>query len=243
MIEIETTTSAKAVFTTREGGLSSGAFATFNIGPDRDDPEANLRRNRARLCRVLGVDPNRVAMARQAHGSAVREVERGGEGGFLGHLRDWPESDALVTSLPGTPLVILSADCIRVLPWRLDEARIAAAHARWKGLLGGVIQATVAAVGTPTPTGAAIGPGIGPCCYPVSTDIRQRFADAFGVGAVVNDAVDLSLAATTALINAGVPSTQIVSVNECTSCNPARYFSYRRDGTGGRQAGVIWTAN
>ena len=89
--------------------------------------------------------------------------------------------------------------------------------------------------------GAAVGPGIGPCCYPVSAEVRDRFAAAFGEGVVRGAAVDLAAAARAALVGAGVPAGAVQVVGACTSCEADRLYSYRRDGAAcGRQAGVVW---
>lgn len=240
LIEVPTGARARAAFTTRAGGVSAGGFASLNLGPDRDDPDAAVRENRARVCAALGVDPERVSMGRQVHGAGVREVAGGG-GGFLAHLRDWPEGDGMVTGEPGVALVVLGADCLPVLLWRRDLPRVGAAHAGWRGLVAGVVEGTVAALGAPAETGAAIGPGIGPCCYPVSAEVRARFAARFGHGVLRGDAVDLAGAAHRALTAAGVPADAIAVVDACTSCAPERFYSFRRDGAGtGRQAGIVW---
>ena len=241
LIEVPTGAPARAVFTTRRGGVSIDGFAELNLGPDRDDPDERVRANRARVCEALGLDPALVAMARQVHGAGVREVGGPGDGGFLGHLRDWPEGDALVTETPGAALVVLGADCLPVALWRHDRPRVAAAHAGWRGLVSGVLEATVAALGEPGAVGAAIGPGIGPCCYPVSAAVRERFAARFGDRVVSGDAVDLRAAARRALTAAGVPAAAIRSVDACTSCDPRRFYSYRRDGAAtGRHAALVW---
>lgn len=240
LIEVATGGPARAVFTTRSGGVSAGGFAGLNLGVG-DDPDADVRENRTRLCAALDLDPARVAMGRQVHGAGVREVRDPGDGGFLGHLRDWPEGDALATSRPGTALAVLGADCLPVLMWRRDTPRVAAAHAGWRGLVGGVLEAAVAALGAPGAAGAAIGPGIGPCCYPVSAEVREAFAERFGSAVVRGEAVDLAAAARVALCAAGIPDEAVTAVGECTACDPGRFYSYRRDGAAtGRQAGLVW---
>jgi len=240
VIEVPTGAAARAVFTTRGGGVSAGGFSGLNLGNDPGDPDERIRENRARVCAELGIDPYRVCMGRQVHGAGVREVS-GGEGGFLGHLRDWPEGDAMVSAVPGVALAVLGADCLPVLLWRRDIPRVAAAHAGWRGLVGGVLEAAVAALGAPGDTGAAIGPGIGPCCYPVSAEVRDAFAARFGAEVVAGDAVDLAAAARRALLAGGLRDEAVVTVGACTSCAPDRFYSYRRDGAGtGRQAGLVW---
>ena len=242
LIEVPTGAPARAVFTTRAGGVSAPPFSGLNLGSDRgDDPEA-VRANRALLCAALGLDPDRVAMARQVHGSVVREA--GGaehRGRFLGDLRGWPAADGLTSRVPGTGLVVLGADCLPVLMWRRDTPAVAAAHAGWRGLVDGVIEATARALGRPGRIGAAIGPGVGPCCYPVSDEVRARFAERFGDAVVRGAAVDLRAAARRALVAAGVPDAAVTDEGSCTACDPARFFSHRRDGdASGRQAGVVW---
>jgi len=162
-------------------------------------------------------------------------------GRFTGEMRGWPASDVLVTRAPGRALVVLGADCLPVLLWRRDRPAVAAAHAGWRGLVAGVVGEAVAALGDPELTGAAIGPGIGPCCYPVSDELRERFAERFGAGVVRGEAVDLAAAARVALTVAGVPATAVGGVDACTRCDGDRFYSHRRDGEdAGRHAGVVW---
>jgi YfiH family protein len=241
VIAVTTDGPAGAGFTTRIGGVSGGPFASLNLGPDRDDPDGNVRENRRRACAALGVDAHAVSVNRQVHGARVRRVGSTADGGFVGRLRDWPEADGLVTGATGAPLAVLGADCLPVLMWRRDAPLVGAAHAGWRGLVAGVLEATVAGLGDPAATGAAIGPGIGPCCYPVSAEVRDRFAGRFGDGVLAGEAVDLALAARRALVAAGLPDAAITTVPACTSCEEDRFFSYRRDGRGtGRQAGMVW---
>ena len=118
-----------------------------------------------------------------------------------------------------------------------DGQRVAAAHAGWRGLIDGVLANAVAALGPDAEAVAAIGPGAGPCCYEVDAALRSRFAARYGADTVSGAAVDLAAAATVALQEAGVH--HVIGLSECTVCNPDRFFSYRRDGQTGRQAGVI----
>jgi YfiH family protein len=241
VILVATDGPAGAGFTTRVGGVSAGPFGSLNLGPDRDDPDDNVRENRRRAAAALGLDPVAVSANRQVHGAAVRRVAGPPEDGFAANLRDWPEADGLVTDAAGAPLAVFGADCLPVLMWRRDRPAAAAAHAGWRGLVAGVLEATVAALGDPGATGVAIGPGIGPCCYPVSAEVRDRFAGRFGDAVLAGEAVDLALAARRALVAAGVPDAAITTVAACTSCEEDRFFSYRRDGRGtGRQAGIVW---
>lgn len=241
VIVIATDAPAGAAFTTRRGGVSGGPFASLNLGVERgDDPDA-VRANRARVCEALGLDPAGVRMLHQVHGVTVRRTGDGDRGRFLGELRGWPEGDALVSEAPGEAVAVLGADCLPVLLWRRDRPAVAAAHAGWRGLVAGVLEEAVAALGEPALLGAAIGPGIGPCCYPVSSEVRERFASRFGEAVVSPPAVDLAAAARVALEGAGVPGSAIQGLEACTSCDADRFYSFRRDGEGsGRQGGLVW---
>lgn len=234
----------RAAFTTRPGGVSAGAWAGLNLGASTGDDPGAVRVNRARLCDHLGLEAERVSMCHQVHGAQVHWAGAPPRPGrFTGGLRGWPQGDGLATARPGLALVVLGADCPPVLLWRRDLPRVAAAHAGWRGLVGGVLEAAVRALGRPAATAAAIGPGVGPCCYPVSGELRRRFAAAFGDEVVHGAAVDLAHAARRALRAAGLPGDAVTAVAGCTACEPARLYSHRRDGgTSGRQAGVVWIA-
>ena len=200
LIEVAVDGPARAVFTTRAGGASEGSYAGLNLGAATGDRPEAVRANRARVCAALGIDPERVTMGRQVHGATVRPVDAPTRPGrFTGGLRGWPAGDGLVTGRPRLPLVVLGADCLPVLLWRRDGPAVAAAHAGWRGLVEGVLPAAVAALGRPDRVGAAIGPGVGPCCYPVSRELRDRFAATFGDGVVHGAAVALARSARRAL--------------------------------------------
>lgn len=243
MIEMPTGTSARAVFTTRRGGVSSGSYAGLNLGVATGDRPESVRANRRMVCDRLGIDSDRVSMLRQVHGAGVLRLSAPNRPGrFAGGLRGWPEADGLTTDRPGLALVVLAADCLPVLLWRRDGSAVAAAHAGWRGLVAGVLEEAVNALGgEPAALGAAIGPGIGPRSYVVGADVRRRFASRFGEGVVVGEAVDLAAAAREALVAAGLPRGAIQTVEACTHEDAERFFSYRRDGAAtGRQAGVAW---
>jgi YfiH family protein len=235
MISVATDAPVRAVFTTRDGGLDLGTTGRVN------DHQA-VRESRRRLCETLGIDAERVTMGHQVHGASVRRVDAPTRPGrFAGGLSGWPEGDALVTSTPGLALVILGADCLPVLAWRRNGSAVVAAHAGWRGLVKGVVERAARALGDPAGAAAAIGPGIGPCCYATGADVRDRFRERFGPEVVAGAAVNLAHAARLALLRTGVPGDAIVAVQACTSCEPERFYSYRRDGPlTGRQAGVIW---
>ena len=159
-------------FFTREGGVSTGVYASLNCGPgSRDNPEA-VAENRARALAALEPKAQLVTLA-QIHSGTVHVVDAGWD--FAARR----EGDGLVTARPGVALGILTADCTPVL-FADPEARvIGAAHAGWKGAVGGVLEATIAAMeklgAKMSRLVAAIGPTISQANYEVGQDLRDRF--------------------------------------------------------------------
>ena len=207
---------ATALFTTRRGGVSEGRYASLNMGLQTDDDPARVAANRERVRVQAGAA--RLAQGHQVHGTRVVVDGDGGE-----------EADGQVTTRPGVAAIVLVADCLPVALAGPDAAGVI--HAGWRGLAGGVLEAGVAAVGG-GPVAAAIGPGIGPCCYEVGDDVRA----VFGTG---ERTLDLKAIARARLEAAGVRD--IHDCGLCTSCDAERFFSHRRDrGLTGRQAGLAW---
>jgi polyphenol oxidase len=241
-IEVPADAGVRAVFSTREGGVSQGCWRGLNLSASTGDRPEAVRANRVALCEALGIDATRVSMMHQVHGSGVVSVGAPlRPGRFAGGLAGWPEGDALVTGTPGVPLLVLAADCLPVLIWRRDGTAVAAAHAGWRGLMGGVLEGAVAALGPADELAAVVGPGVSHARYPVDSGLRARFADRFGPEVVHEPAVDLRAAAGVALRRAGLHPDRIAVVEGCTAGEPDRFYSHRRDGaTTGRQCGVVW---
>jgi YfiH family protein len=215
-------------FTTREGGVSEGAFRSLNLGLATADRPEHVEENRRRAVGALGGDSAALALNRQVHGSHVVRARAGSRGEV--------EGDALWTDEPGLPLGALTADCVPIALVRTAGERpaLAVVHAGWRGLLAGVVGAAVETLGETV--AAAVGPAIGPCCYEIGDDVAAPLRAAFGVDAVRDGRGDLPLAATRALRAAGVA--RVDRLGACTACD-ARFFSHRRDrGLTGRQ-GVL----
>lgn len=232
----------RAAFTTRAGGSSGGPYASLNLGSAVGDDPAAVRANRAAVAGALDFDPGRAVTMRQVHGGHVVQVgRRGGAGAFTGSLDGVADADACVTTAPGVALLALGADCPVIVAWRGDGAGVAAIHAGWRGLVAGVVGAGIEALGEcPEGVHAVVGPHVGPCCYPVDGELRQRMATLFGEHVVRGDAVDLGACAAVALERAGARAHLRSGVEACTSCDGERFFSYRRDGQAtGRQAAVV----
>jgi polyphenol oxidase len=208
-------------FSDRLGGVSEGPYASLNIGLLTEDEPGRVAENRRRLYEAADADPELVSWPRQMHGGRVVEANGRGE-----------PADAIWTDERGRALVVVTADCLPVALARLGGTpALALVHVGWRGLLAGIVPAAVEALGGRQ--GAAIGPGIGPCCYEVREDVSARFDAAF----VRAGRLDLPGAVERALRAAGVA--RVDRLDECTSCHPERYFSHRRDaGLTGRQGAI-----
>jgi hypothetical protein len=217
----------EVAFSTRHGGVSQGPYESLNLGVLTEDSSENAHENRRRLCASVGADPERLAMNRQVHAATVNRAIAGERG---------REGDGLWTDEPGVPMLKLTADCLPVALVRQNGSpRLALLHAGRLGLLDGILEAGVAALGGRN-IAAAVGPGIGPCCYEVSDDIAGTYRARFGSRALRGRNLDLWTVAERLLRDAGVDSVERVDV--CTACN-GDFFSHRRDkGVTGRQ-GVI----
>ena len=222
-------------FPERGGGVSTGARASLNLGRRWGDAPENVEENRRRLAEHAGYAPAALVATRHVHGTAVWAV---GE-----PLADDAEFDGLVCDRPGPVLGAFAADCIPILFADAEARVIGAAHAGWRGTVGGVAANVVARM---VERGAradrirvALGPSIGPCCFEVGPEVVVQFRAAFGdlAGLVVRgpakDHVDLRVASRAVLERAGVRPAHVDAAPPCTRCEPERFFSYRRDGQAG----------
>jgi purine-nucleoside/S-methyl-5'-thioadenosine phosphorylase / adenosine deaminase len=239
---------ARAVFSTRLGGVSEGPYRSLNLGILTDDARERIGANRERLATALGRDAAGIAMGLQVHGTAV-EVRAGPEDSSAysdpraARLR---EADAQVTrSAEVTPLVLV-ADCVPLV-LTAGGAAVAAVHCGWRGIAAGLVDRALEALSgladcEPADAAAAIGPGVGPCCYSVGGEVRQAFQErGHGEDVLGGGRLDLALAVRRDLERIGVPRDRIAASGICTSCNPELFFSHRRDGgVTGRQAGLAW---
>jgi YfiH family protein len=226
---------AAIAFTTRQGGVSNGSFASLNLGFATADEPAAVAENRQRALAASGADAARTVSLRQRHGSDVIEAEPRAPGAYLDVSATWPEGDALVTSEPGLPLVAHGADCLTAALVAPGGTRLAVVHAGWRGLVAGVLEAAAARVG-PDFTGA-IGPGAGACCYTVGEDVAEQLRARFGDHVVAQGRADLAACARLALERGGAAA--VVSAGLCTICDQERFHSHRRDGQGSGRQGVI----
>jgi hypothetical protein len=223
---------ARAVFTTRRGGGSTGPYASLNLGFATDDDPDSAARNRATLLADVGAPP--AAFMYQTHSAEVRVLDQAAQ------ASERVRVDGQATSLAGIAPAALGADCLPIAI--AGGGAVAVVHAGWRGLEGGVIAAGVRAVRAladddGAQLGAAIGPGAGPCCYEVGPEVHARFADYELTRD--GDNLDLKAIAATQLQAAGVAA--VHDLGMCTICAPTLFFSHRRDaGITGRQAGLAW---
>jgi polyphenol oxidase len=225
---------ARAVFSNRQGGVSSGPYRSLNLGILTDDEPARVTENRRRLAAAVRIQAERVVMGWQVHGAELRDwdgpdpqnvyAEPGG--------KQLPRVDGHLTIERGLPLLVLVADCFPVA--LSDGRRAAMLHCGWRPLAGSIVEKAVERF--ERPPAAAVGPGIGGCCYEVGPEVLAEFEDV--PGAADGRMLDLRRVIEARLAAAGV--TEVEHLDCCTSCHPDLYFSHRRDdGLTGRQAGMV----
>jgi purine-nucleoside/S-methyl-5'-thioadenosine phosphorylase / adenosine deaminase len=226
---------ARAVFTTRRGGFSSGPYAELNLGRLTDDRPEDVERNRASLEADLG---RPLSYIRQVHGTHVRRVSTPTRPG-----PEVKEADGQATTSAELAVMVMVADCLPIA--LAGGGAVAMLHGGWRGLAGGIVEEGVRAVrelspdAPDGPLAAAIGPGAGVCCYEVGEEVHEAFA---GDGPDVRRGrnLDLKRIARRRLERAGVEVVHDIGL--CTICgDPSLLFSHRRDGgITGRQAGIAW---
>lgn len=236
-------------FSTRLGGVSTGTFASLNLGMHRGDDPARVRENYAILGSSVGFTPEQTVFTKQQHTNIIRVVteENCGEG----LLTPVPAvCDGLITDRPGVALVTFSADCTPILLYDPIRRAIGAVHAGWRGTAQGIASAAVDAMVREfgchrENIRAAIGPSIGRCCFETDWDVPQAMLDALGPKALTAITqkgekyhVDNKFCNTLWLQRAGIGVLDLSP--DCTKCQPDRYWSYRVHGANrGSMAGVI----
>ena len=235
----------RAAATLRGGGVSPAPYATLNLGTHVGDDPAAVAENRRRLAEALAL-PAEPLWLSQVHGTGVIDADARRVTGAPTPAGAPPQADAAVARAPGQPLVILVADCLPVLFASDDGAVIGIAHAGWRGLAAGVLEATVAALGQPpAQLHTWVGPGIGPAHFEVGDEVRVALcsqdpgaAEAFQPNPRGRWQCDLQRLTRRRLAHLGIQS--VHGQPRCTFAEPDAFFSYRRDGVTGRMAALIW---
>jgi polyphenol oxidase len=224
----------RVVFSSRLGGVSEGAYASLNLGILTDDEPERVVENRRRVCELVEVDPETATMAWQAHGATVLRADGRG---VVRPGTPFERCDGLWTDERDRGLMLLTADCLPVALARANgKPGVAVLHVGWRGLLEGIVESGVEALGG-GPLRAAIGPGIGPCCFEVGDEVAEPFRARFGPDVLVGRNLDLVEATERALRAAGCDA--VGRVDLCSSCEEELFFSHRRDrGVTGRQ-GIV----
>jgi purine-nucleoside/S-methyl-5'-thioadenosine phosphorylase / adenosine deaminase len=221
---------ARALFTTRRGGVSGGPFDSLNLGIKTADERANVEENRARVAAAAGCGWERFQFGWQVHGGTVRRATE--------TRSQVTQEDGQATALSGHPALVFGADCQPVL--LVTGGAVAALHCGWRTMAAGVIPEGVAAlrdVGGDGPVTALIGPGARACCYEVGEEVHEVFAGYDARRGERN--IDLAAIAAAQLAEAGVA--EVHDSGLCTMCWFGLFFSHRRDGgVTGRQAGLVW---
>ena len=217
--------SARAVFSTRLGGVSEGPYESLNLGVLTDDDEDRVRHNRGLLAQALGRERRSVAMGHQVHGAELQVRNR------IAPEEGLSRVDAQVTTSPDLTPLVLVADCVPVIV--AAPGAVAAVHCGWRGVAAGILTRAVEQVRElgGGPITAAVGPAIGPCCYEVGPEVLDRFG-------ARGPTLDLPGHVKAELRRLDV---DVHVAGLCVSCNPELFFSHRRDGgITGRQAGLAW---
>jgi YfiH family protein len=227
----------RAAFSARTGGASEGDFASLNLGVLTDDERDSVVENRGRLCDALGLEAERVVIGRQVHGGEIARHDGPQEPSpWASPGPEPPHVDGHVLTAEGIAALVFVADCLPIA--LAGPGGIAMLHCGWRGLAAGIVGGGAAAIEA---TAAAIGPGIGPCCYEVGDEVLAAFAP-LGPGLAEGRMLDLVAVARRLLQRAGVA--EVSESGLCTRCSSDLFFSHRGSGgRTGRQAGVAWSVS
>lgn len=233
-------------FFTRNGGVSTGPFASLSFSHTVGDDPENVRENLARAARALGIEPARLFFLSQVHGRLVHEVD----GSAIVEEVVRTEGDALVSRDPTVACGVRSADCVPVLVADRRSGAVAAVHAGWRGVVAGAVESAIerlsALVEAPAELVAAIGPHISLEAFEVSEEVASELLACSPDPGVVEGRpgarphVDLRRLVRAKLVARGLAPEAIDDVAGCTVLEPERFFSFRRDGArSGRHLSAI----
>lgn len=226
----------RAGSSTRSGGVSTAPWDSLNLGAHVGDDGQRVQENRQRLLQLAEL-PAMPVWLEQVHGIEVLRLN--------GDMPAAVRADAVWTRQPGVVCAVMTADCLPVLFCSHDGQQVAAAHAGWRGLCAGILEATLAAFSVPpSEISCWLGPAIGPTAFEVGAEVREAFvsqhaeADAAFRPQGEKFTADLWLLAKQRLQGAGVA--QVFGGGDCTFNQHEQFFSFRRDGITGRMASFIW---
>ena len=235
-------------FSTRLGGVSEPPYASLNMGLGSGDDRARVHGNRARFSRAIGINPSDLVTLRQAHGNRVIALTEATDPQLVRGL----PGDGLITNRPQLPLAVITADCFPVVLAAPSLPAVGIVHSGRKGTAARVVPAAIELMFQefavpPEAVFAAIGPGIGRCCYEVDDASAEPFQTRFALkdtlyrpGRPGHLYLDLQQAIVQQVCEAGVPPIHIWPADLCTACHPHWFYSYRREGPrSGRMLNVV----
>ena len=234
--EIFDTIGVVAGFTTRHGGVSDKPYDSLNFGYQSGDARSSVEQNHSILYASIEAESENVAFMNQVHSATVALVDSAGVS---------METDGIVSTRPGLLLGVKCADCIPLLLADEGGNVVAAVHCGWRPLVAGIVERAIPMItalsGKPaSKIHAAIGPAAGPCCYEIGPDVADRLHRESVIERDGSLYGDLRQELRLRLNKLGVFSDTIETVEQCTICNPDKYYSYRRDGAeSGRMLGFI----
>ncbi len=207
---------------TRKGGVSSPPYDTLNVGKRTDDTPTNVEENRRRFYSAMAVSSQNIAIPQQVHGDTVA---------YVSHPGTFPETDGLVTDVPGIALVVQVADCLPIFLYDSRKRAIGLVHAGWKGMTVSIVRKAVEEMvhrfhTHPQDLRVYFGPSIGPCCYEVQDDVASHFSRKY----VPDNKLNLWACAEDQLVEAGVQKEKIEMSELCTVCLSDWFFSHRASG-------------
>lgn len=228
-------------FSTRLGGVSSGCFASMNLGFGRGEADETVAENYKRLGAAIGFDWERAVLSHQTHTTNIRLVTENDAGKGTVRQRDYQDIDGLITDKPGLALVTFYADCVPLYFADTKHKAIGLSHSGWRGTVGRMGQKTLDAMheafGTmPEDVIAAVGPSICGDCFEVGPEVVAEFANSFSkkqMKMICRDGdgdrsyLDLWQANRIVLEEAGILPEKISVTNICTRCNPNLLYSHR----------------
>lgn len=231
-------------FTTREGGVSKGAYDSLSLSPYRGDDIKCVHKNEEILCESLGFDYKKLSSTKQEHTDNIEIITSENIG--IGVHDSWGKGvDAVITREKNVPILCYSADCVPIIMYASDIRAIAAVHSGWKGTAMQIALKTVKKLvemgANPENIYAAIGPCIGKCCYEVSGDVALQFDEKYYTAKEDGKyMLDLENANFDMIASCDVPPQNISASGICTKCNNELFFSHRgQGGTSGTLGGII----
>ncbi|HEY9777634.1 MAG TPA: peptidoglycan editing factor PgeF [Planktothrix sp.] len=231
-------------FTTRAGGQSKAPMQSFNLGRHIDDTAAreDAMANRERLCQALGADYSALTVPGQVHSNRVVSAEE----------KSFSDVDSVATNLTGVPILLHFADCVPIIIYDPKARAIAVVHAGWKGTAASIVKNAVKFLSDnygskPVNLVAAVGPAIGPCCYPTAKEVADKLAATASGGDTFiqwheQPRPDLKGLNAAQLSDLGVEKIDVTEM--CTACEPAIFYSHRQSGgKTGRQGAIAFMQN